>query len=188
MTYNTNATSPIPSAMTKKFLYVVILVLSIVAFAEARSTTKARETGDATNLLPISAAINMKNSKTVLGKDVKLYFGERAPSGAVEASLGIMYAKGEASASPKSKSKAKSPKDDPACKEAMRGALARLVEQARERGANGVVRIVSYYNSIAHASATDYECHADTSHVIVELRGEVVKLDAATKRQASKRR
>ena len=161
--------------MPKKYLYVAILALSLTAPAESRDASKDTA-GTSSSMLPISAALHTKNSKIALRNDVKLYFGERGPTSAVAASLGVAYARGEANATAKAKSNSKSHKDEPACKEAMRSALARLIEQAREWKGNAVVRIVSYYNSIERASGTDYECHVDASRVVVELKGDVITL------------
>src|SRR5205814_1958090 len=108
------------------YFFLIVLILSIATSAQARKAPPSSEPANTTVSLPISAAVGMKNSKTLLRKDVKLYFGEHVPTHAVEASLGIVYGQGDAPAST-AKSKSKSHKDDPACKEAMRAALARMI-------------------------------------------------------------
>jgi uncharacterized protein YbjQ (UPF0145 family) len=110
--------------MPKKYLCAAVLALS--ATAPAESAHPQKETGDAMNQLPISAALHTKNSHIALRSDVKL----RAD-------------------------------------EAMRSALTRLIEQARDWKGNAVVRIASYYNWIEHASATDYECRVDAARAVV---------------------
>lgn len=160
-----------------KFFYAAIPLLVITAPAESRYA--AKETVDASSsLLPISSALHAKNSKIALRDDVRLYFGERAPTSAASAPLGVAYASGEAKAAAtvKGKTKSKSRTDESACKEAMRSALARLIEQARQWKGNAVVRIVSYANSVERASATQYECRVDAARAVVELKGDVVTL------------
>ncbi|MDR2216456.1 MAG: excinuclease ATPase subunit [Nevskiaceae bacterium] len=51
-------------------------------------------------------------------------------------------------------------------------ALIALQASAKQRGANAVINLVSYYKKVEYKSATDYECHAGGIVVGVTLKGD----------------
>lgn len=66
--------------------------------------------------------------------------------------------------------------DEVACRWAALSALIALQDSAKQKGANAVVDIVSYYKKKTFVSATDYECHAGAMIVGVTLKGVYAKV------------
>lgn len=149
------------------------LRISVAALLFVAVSAQARNTAV---MLPIRDVVNMKKTKELLGEDIKLYFAAVPNNRKVEEPMGLAFARGEASPYVKGKQRS----DEVTCREAMRSALAKLVQQARERGGNAIVGITSYYNKVEVGDAKEYECHAGDSRAIVELKGKVVKFAAAS--------
>lgn len=62
--------------------------------------------------------------------------------------------------------------DDVACRWVALSALIALQQSAKQRGANAVVNLASYYKKRPYESSTDYECHAGAVIVGVALKGD----------------
>lgn len=68
--------------------------------------------------------------------------------------------------------------DEVVCRRAFKRALTNLVRQARSRGANAVVGIVSYYNHVnVMDSPTEYECHAGATRAVVDLKAKLARIE-----------
>lgn len=61
------------------------------------------------------------------------------------------------------------------CDWVLRSALIQLQAAAKQRGANAVTNIVSYYKSNETRSTTTYECHKGATIAGVALKGDLVK-------------
>ena len=134
------------------------LTLSIVWPAQARDTKY---------LLPIAAALEVKDAKTRLDGSVKFFFGnQETPK--VLAKLGTDVTNLKTNAVGKS--------DEKACNWVFLSALLALEKRAKQLGANAVVNIVSFYKKEVMSSATEFECHAGAVIAGVALRGEFVKI------------
>jgi uncharacterized protein YbjQ (UPF0145 family) len=62
--------------------------------------------------------------------------------------------------------------DEEACRWAALSALLAFQESAKQRGANAVVNLVSYYKKQTFQSSTEYECHAGGIIVGVAFKGD----------------
>ncbi len=61
------------------------------------------------------------------------------------------------------------------CDWVLRSTLIQLQNAAKNRGANAVTNIVSYYKANESHSSTTYECHKGTAVAGVALKGDLVK-------------
>lgn len=66
--------------------------------------------------------------------------------------------------------------DEFGCKWAALSALLAFQASARQRGADAVVNLTSYYKKREFSSSTDYECHAGATVIGVTLRGDYAVL------------
>ncbi|HEY0490521.1 MAG TPA: excinuclease ATPase subunit [Telluria sp.] len=141
-------------------LLVFGAVAAIAAPAQARNTKV---------MLPLAEAMTENDAQSRLGSDVKFYFaGQAAPK--------VLQKLGTDKTSQKTNAFGKS--DAKACNWAFLSAMLRLQGRARELGANAVVNIVSNYDNVEFASATEYECHAGAMMAGVALKGDFVKVPA----------
>ena len=74
------------------------------------------------------------------------------------------------------KTNAANKSDEEACRWAALSALKAFQDSARQRGANAVVDIVSYYKKNEFKSATNYECYAGAFVAGVTLKGNYAKV------------
>ena len=74
------------------------------------------------------------------------------------------------------KTNAANKSDEEACRWVALSALRALQESAKNRGANAVVDVVSYYKKNEFKSATNYECFAGTFVAGVALKGTYAKV------------
>ena len=151
-------------------------VLLCCALSLFTLTTQARNTRI---LLPIQEVLRLSKTKEVIGQDIALYFGDKSPEIA-QNPLGEVYGHGKADPYTKTSSGHNRPRDDETtCREAMRTALAELVQQARARGGNALVDISSFYDRTELRSNDVYECHAGMTRAVVELKAKVVRTEPA---------
>jgi uncharacterized protein YbjQ (UPF0145 family) len=149
--------------MPVKFAGFVFLFASLCAFnAQARDTT---------HFLPIKDAIELGKGKEAswqFADDIKLYFADQ-PHPSVTATLvkGIVTNK---------KTNAANKSDEEVCHTAMLSAMIQLQQAARERGANAVVNIESFYKKKVFRNNNQFECHAGSIMAGVTLRGDIVNL------------
>ncbi|NML60000.1 excinuclease ATPase subunit [Massilia sp. RP-1-19] len=139
-------------------LVVLGAVSAIAAPAQARNTKV---------MLPLAAAMAENDAQSRLGDDVKFYFaGQTTPS--------VLQKLGSDKTSQKTNAFGKS--DAKACNWAFLSAMLRLQKRAKELGANAVVNIVSNYDNVEFASATEFECHSGAIMAGVALKGDFVKV------------
>jgi len=136
-----------------------LMVSLVIAWpADARNTK---------HLLPIAAALAVKDAQEKLDGSVKFYFGgQETPN--IAAKLGSDMSNRKTNAFGKS--------DEQACNWAFLSAMIALERRAQQLGANAVVNIVSYYDRKVMSSATEFECHAGAIIAGVVLKGDFVKL------------
>jgi uncharacterized protein YbjQ (UPF0145 family) len=140
------------------FLFLVVGVLATARPIHARDTKY---------LLPISAALEIKDPKTKLDGSVKFFFGnQETPK--ILAKLGTDVTNLKTNAVGKS--------DETACNWVFYSAMLQLEKRAKQLGANAVVNIVSYYQKNVMFSPTEFECHAGAVIAGVALKGEFVQI------------
>jgi uncharacterized protein YbjQ (UPF0145 family) len=128
-------------------------------------------------MFPIADVTRQASTKQMVGTDMRLQFGAltaEAKSGAEL--LGEVVARGVADPYEGHGSKRESRGDEVSCREAFRKTLAELSRQARGRGANAVLGIVSFYNHVEMNNPSAYECHAGMSRVVVELKAQAARV------------
>jgi uncharacterized protein YbjQ (UPF0145 family) len=135
-----------------------LLLLSAALPAQARDTKY---------LLPIAAALEVKEAKEKLDGSIKFFFGNQETPN-VLAKLGTDVTNLKTNAVGKS--------DEKACNWVFLSAMVALERRAKQLGANAVINIVSYYQKQVMSSATEFECHAGAVIAGVALRGEFVKI------------
>lgn len=145
----------------KKTILSVLIVAGLLVNA---GPSAARDTK---HLLPIAAALEVKDAQEKLSGTVKFFFGDQ-PTPPVLTKLSTDVANRKTNAFGKS--------DEKACNWAFLSAMIALERRAQQLGANAVVNIVSYYNRIAMSSATQFECHAGAIMAGVVLKGDFVKI------------
>ena len=155
---------------TRIVLSVAVAALGIVALAQARNDML---------MLPLDDVLKLKKTKEIIGSDIRLYFADQTPERAVGQYLGDLIVQGKGDQWTRKGNQSSQREDIPTCKDALRDALTKMIEQARKRGAAAVIKIVSYYKYMEKSSATEYECHAGESRAVVELKGVAVRLDEA---------
>jgi uncharacterized protein YbjQ (UPF0145 family) len=145
----------------KKIVLCVSIAAALVATA---SPSHARDTK---YLLPIAAALEVREAKDRLDGSIKFYFGDQTTPP-------IITKLGSDVSNRKTNSFGKS--DENACNWAFLSAIVALEGRARELGANAVVNIVSYYKKDVMSSTTEFECHAGAIIAGVALKGDFVKI------------
>ncbi|HXV48566.1 MAG TPA: excinuclease ATPase subunit [Candidatus Binatia bacterium] len=137
---------------------VLVALLVVIGPASARDTK---------HILPIAAAMAIKDAEEKLDGSVKFFFGKQEyPK--VLTKLGTDVSNRKTNAFGKS--------DENACNWAFLSAMIALEKRAKELGANAVVNIVSYYRKVEMSSTTDFECHAGAIIAGVALKGDFVKI------------
>jgi uncharacterized protein YbjQ (UPF0145 family) len=122
---------------------------------------------DTKHLLPIAAALEVKDAQDKLDGSVKFFFGDQATP-PVQTKLSTDVANRKTNAFGKS--------DEKACNWAFLSAMVALEKRAQQLGANAVINIVSYYGRNIMSSASQFECHAGAIMAGVVLKGDFVKL------------
>ena len=141
------------------------VLLSIAAFTLGH--VAAAGARDTKYLLPISAALEVKDPKTKLDGSVKFFFGNQETPKII-AKLGTDVTNLKTNAVGKS--------DEAACNWVFYSAMLQLERRAKQLGANAVVNIVSYYQKNVMSSTTEFECHAGAVIAGVALKGDFVNL------------
>jgi uncharacterized protein YbjQ (UPF0145 family) len=145
----------------KKVIASMMVLTSVLYFT---SPALARDTK---YLLPIMAAMDVKDAKDKLDGSVKFYFGnQETPKILTKFSTDVT--------NQKTNSVGKS--DEKACNWVFLSAMVQLEKRAKQLGANAVVNIVSYYQKNVMSSPTEFECHAGAVIAGVALRGDFVKI------------
>lgn len=119
--------------------------------------------------LPFAEVLDMPQAKEKLDGSVKFYLaGQKTPK--VLERLGSNFSNRKTNGVGKS--------DEEGCRWAALSALIALQEEAKSKGANAVVDIVSYYKKDEFKSDTEYECHAGAVIIGVTLKGTYAKTAA----------
>ena len=142
----------------------IILCAMTAGLLAAAQPSEARDTK---YLLPVAAALEVKDAQDKLDGSIKFFFGNQ-PTPPVVAKLGTDVSNRKTNAFGKS--------DEKACNWAFLSAMVALEKRAQQLGANAVINIVSYYNRNVMSSPTEFECHAGAIIAGVVLRGDFVKI------------
>lgn len=138
-----------------------LLVLALLAAAGA---SQARNT---TLTLPLDEVIRMGVEQGKLDGSVKFYLsGAKTPR--------VAARMGEDVANKKTNGVGKD--DAYGCKWAALSALIAFQETAKQRGANAVVDLHSYYKRTTYRNPTNYECHAGAVVIGVTFKGTFAKV------------
>jgi uncharacterized protein YbjQ (UPF0145 family) len=143
-------------------IFVGLLIFSLVI-----GTTWPAHARDTKYLLPLAAALEVKDAQEKLDGTIKFYFGnQETPK--ILTKLGTDVSNRKTNAVGKS--------DEKACNWAFLSAMVSLEKRAKQLGANAVVNIVSYYQKNVMSSPTEFECHAGAVIAGVALKGDFVKI------------
>lgn len=145
----------------KRRIFRLILVAGVLA------TVLPVQARDTKYLLPLKAALEVKDAEEKLDGSIKFYFGNQETPKIVS-KLGTDVSNRKTNAVGKS--------DEKACNWAFLSAMIALEKRAKQLGANAVVNIVSYYKKDVMSSATEFECHAGAVIAGVALKGDFVKV------------
>ncbi len=142
------------------------LNIAILAFVAVATASFPALAGDKVLHLDVKDVLDPSYSAGKLDGSVKFYFaGQNTPA--------ILNKMEEGVTNKKTNSLKGSTE---ACKWAMLSALMTLQDSAKERGANAVVGITSYYKKVEYKSATQFECHVGNIMAGVALKGSYAKL------------
>jgi uncharacterized protein YbjQ (UPF0145 family) len=139
----------------------------VAATAVAASLSAAAPARDSVLHLPLADVLSMPEAKTQLDGSVS-FFLAGAPTPAVQSRLGSDVSNKKTNGVGKD--------DALACRWAALSALVSFQKSAKERGANAIVDLVSYYRKTEYKDAALYECHAGGVVVGVALKGEYAKI------------
>lgn len=150
--------------MKKNFTTAAWLLSATLSAALVSAPAAAR---DDKHLLPIEAALAANDAQNRLGDSVKFYF-KGQPTPALLNKIGTDQTSQKTNAFNKT--------TEQACNWVFLSAMLQLQKHAQQVGANAVINIVSNYNNLEMASATEFECHDGTMMSGVALKGDFVKL------------
>lgn len=119
--------------------------------------------------LPVAEVLDPAYHQGKLDGSVQFYFADQATPP-------VRAQRGEGVANRKTNAANKS--DREACRWVMLSALIALQDAAKDRGANAVINIQSYYKKHEFASSSEYECGAGALLAGVTLTGTYAELDA----------
>lgn len=116
--------------------------------------------------LPFADVLNMPEAQEKLDGSVKFYLaGQKTPK--IAQRLGTNFSNRKTNGVGKS--------DEVGCRWAALSALIALQDEAKSKGADAVIDIVSYYKKDEFKSETEYECHAGAVIIGVTLKGTYAK-------------
>jgi uncharacterized protein YbjQ (UPF0145 family) len=138
--------------------------ITIIAISSCAAGALAR---DDIQEFSIADALATEQAKSILGDNIKFYFGKQ-PHGAVVKKFG------EFGSNKKSNGVGKS--DKQACEWAFLSAMKSLRDRAQREGANAVVNIRSNYRNVSSTSNETFKCGAGNIMVGVALLGDVVEI------------
>lgn len=138
--------------------------IALIALASSATCALAR---DDIKEFSIADALATEQAKSILGDDIKFYFGNQ--------SHGTVVKKfGEFGTNKKTNGVGKS--DRQACEWAFISAMKSLRERAQREGANAVVNIRSNYRNVTTSSPDTFKCGAGAIMSGVALLGDVVEV------------
>lgn len=141
--------------------------LSLIALAALLAVSTTADARNSRVELPLQALIDSPQAKEA-GIDGSVRFYLAGQKVAVASRLGEGVSNRKTNAANKS--------DEEACRWAALSALKAFQDSAKQRGANAVVDIVSYYKKNEFKSATNYECYAGAFVAGVTLKGNYAKV------------
>ncbi|WP_041742379.1 excinuclease ATPase subunit [Collimonas fungivorans] len=143
------------------------LILIAAVSAGMLLSAVSAQAADRTLMLPVAGALAVNDAQGRLGDSVRFYFGDqRTPK--------VLEKFGGEKTSQRTNAFGKS--DEKACNWVFLSAMLHLQQRAQDLGANAVVNIVSNYNNVEHASATEFECHVGAIMAGVALKGEFARI------------
>ncbi|MYM25724.1 excinuclease ATPase subunit [Duganella sp. FT135W] len=143
----------------KKMISVAVLL--------AVSTSFSAQAADTMLKLPIAGAMSANDAEKRLGDSVKFYFAGQ-PTPTVLTQIASDKTSQRTNGFGKSAEKA--------CNWVFLSAMLALQNRAHDLGANAVVNIVSNFNNVEMASATEFECADGALMAGVALKGDFVKI------------
>lgn len=141
--------------------------LSLIALAALLAVSTTADARNSRVELPLQALVDSPEAKEA-GIDGSVRFYLAGQKVAVASRLGEGVSNRKTNAANKS--------DEEACRWAALSALKAFQESAKQRGANAVVDIVSYYKKNEFKSATNFECYAGAFVAGVTLKGNYAKV------------
>ena len=144
------------------FTRIMALLVFLIGFLPGQAFSE-----DTINHFSIQHALGQAVAKKKVDPRIKLVFGKKLDPAKMR-DLGTIIA------NPKTNGFNKS--DEEACLWVFVSAVLELQEQARIRGADAVVDIVSYYKKNVYADEQKFECAKGTFVAAVALRGTAVRL------------
>jgi uncharacterized protein YbjQ (UPF0145 family) len=138
--------------------------IALIAIGSCATSALAR---DDIKEFSIAEALATENAKSVLGSDIKFYFGAQT-HGAVSKKFG------EFGSNKKTNGVGKS--DRQACEWAFLSAMKALRDRAQREGGNAVVNIRSNYRGTTTTSTETFKCGAGNIMAGVALLGDVVTI------------
>lgn len=140
------------------------LVAGAALIAAMSNATLARDT---VLRLPLADVLAMPEAKSQLDGSVR-FFLAGGPQPAVQSRLG--------SDTSNKKTNGVGKDDAQACRWAALSTLVAFQNSAKQRGANAVVDLVSFYKKVEFKDGVQFECHAGGVIVGVALKGEYAKI------------
>jgi uncharacterized protein YbjQ (UPF0145 family) len=149
----------------KKLMTTMGVAVALVATLVAGAAPALA--ADAKIMMPIAGAMEGGGAQERLGPSVRFYFADQ-PTPKVLERLG--------SDKTSQKTNAFGKAHETACNRVFLSGLLQLQKRAQQLGANAVIKIVSNYDNVEHASATEFECHVGMLMAGVAFKGEFVKV------------
>lgn len=141
-----------------------ILTAALIGLFLLAPTAQARDTS---HELSFQELVNSTEARTAgIDGSVRFYLAGQRPD--------VVQRMGEGVSNRKTNAANKT--DEEACRWAALSALRAFQDSARDRGANAVVDIVSWYKKREFRSSSTYECHAGNIVAGVSLKGTYAKV------------
>jgi len=144
----------------KKMIPVAVMAVAALASASASAANDMLK-------FPIAGAMAANDAQARLGDSVKFYFAGQ-PTPRVESKIITDKTSQRTNGFGKSAEKA--------CNYVFLSAMLQLQKRAQDVGADAVINIVSNFNNVEFASATEFECADGALMAGVALKGDFVRL------------
>jgi uncharacterized protein YbjQ (UPF0145 family) len=142
-------------------------MISVAVMAAAFMASSAASAGNDMLKFPIEGAMAANDAQARLGDSVKFYFAGQ-PTPAIASKIISDKTSQRTNGFGKSAEKA--------CNYVFLSAMLQLQKRAQDIGADAVVNIVSNFNNVEFASATEFQCADGALMAGVALKGDFVKL------------
>jgi hypothetical protein len=141
-----------------------LLVIMVVSLLSVSSASDAR---DSVGEYSINDLLELEQSKSKLGSDIKFFFGDQSHGK-------VLKKYGEFKTNKKTNAFGKS--DLEACQKAFLSAMISLRDRAVKLGGNAVIKIKSNYKNTLTSSKDNFQCGAGAIIAGVALVGTVVEI------------